>query len=228
MNFSIAATTSRLLAPRHELSCSWLLWVCLIARLRERGRERDPRERRISSRLPKSRAARAHRRLRPLRRSRSAQPRHRHHPFRRQAFRQALGDLPLTRRDHRGRRPCSSRRIGTKRIRPSASHGHAGGPSWVDLARFRAPAGAARGHRHLPLSGRPSLAHRSARAAPDLFSHRTLRTAMNAYTSADTTAPPRQAGDGQWNRAQPRGSGGNVTRIQDRAQRGRRHRHRPA
>jgi hypothetical protein len=39
MNFSIAATISRLLAPRHELSCSWLLWARLIARLRERGRD---------------------------------------------------------------------------------------------------------------------------------------------------------------------------------------------
>jgi hypothetical protein len=38
MSFSIAATISRLLAPRHELSCSWLLWGRLIARLRERGR----------------------------------------------------------------------------------------------------------------------------------------------------------------------------------------------
>lgn len=37
MSFSIAATISRLLAPRHELSCSWLLWRRLTARLRERG-----------------------------------------------------------------------------------------------------------------------------------------------------------------------------------------------
>ena len=39
MNFSIAATIGRLLAPRHELSCSCLLWGRLIARLRERGRD---------------------------------------------------------------------------------------------------------------------------------------------------------------------------------------------
>ena len=26
MNFSIAETIRRLLAPRHELSCSWFLW----------------------------------------------------------------------------------------------------------------------------------------------------------------------------------------------------------
>ena len=38
MSFSIAATISRLLAPRHELSCSWLLWRRLTAKLRERGR----------------------------------------------------------------------------------------------------------------------------------------------------------------------------------------------
>jgi len=38
MSFSIAATISRLLAPRHELSCSWFLWRRLTARLRERGR----------------------------------------------------------------------------------------------------------------------------------------------------------------------------------------------
>ena len=38
MSFSIAATIGRLLAPRHELSCSWLLWARLIARLRDRGR----------------------------------------------------------------------------------------------------------------------------------------------------------------------------------------------
>lgn len=38
MNFSIAETIRRLLAPRHELSCSWLLWRRLIAALRERGR----------------------------------------------------------------------------------------------------------------------------------------------------------------------------------------------
>jgi hypothetical protein len=38
MNFSIAAITCRLLAPRHELSCSWWLWRRLLAKLRERGR----------------------------------------------------------------------------------------------------------------------------------------------------------------------------------------------
>ena len=38
MNFSIAAVTCRLLAPRHELSCSWWLWRRLLAKLRERGR----------------------------------------------------------------------------------------------------------------------------------------------------------------------------------------------
>jgi hypothetical protein len=37
MNFSLAATINRLLAPRHELSCSWLVWRRLVARLRERG-----------------------------------------------------------------------------------------------------------------------------------------------------------------------------------------------
>lgn len=38
MSFCIAQTINRLLAPRHELSCSWLLWRRLIRRLRERGR----------------------------------------------------------------------------------------------------------------------------------------------------------------------------------------------
>ena len=38
MNFSIAATIARLLAPRHEVSCSWFLWQRLCARLRQRGR----------------------------------------------------------------------------------------------------------------------------------------------------------------------------------------------
>ena len=37
MNFSIAKTIRRLLAPRHELSCSWFLWRRLLIRLRERG-----------------------------------------------------------------------------------------------------------------------------------------------------------------------------------------------
>jgi proteasome lid subunit RPN8/RPN11 len=38
MNFSIAETIHRLCAPEHELSCSWLLWHCLLADLRKRGR----------------------------------------------------------------------------------------------------------------------------------------------------------------------------------------------
>ena len=38
MSFSIAPTINRLLAPRHELSCSWLLWRRLTFALRERGR----------------------------------------------------------------------------------------------------------------------------------------------------------------------------------------------
>jgi hypothetical protein len=38
MNFSIAQIIRRLLAPRHELSCSWFLWRRLVAGLRERGR----------------------------------------------------------------------------------------------------------------------------------------------------------------------------------------------
>ena len=38
MNFSIAAIINRLLAPQHELSCSWFLWRRLTARLRQRGR----------------------------------------------------------------------------------------------------------------------------------------------------------------------------------------------
>ena len=40
MNFSIAATIRRLLAPQHELSISWLLWPRLCAALRQRGRRR--------------------------------------------------------------------------------------------------------------------------------------------------------------------------------------------
>jgi hypothetical protein len=40
MNFSIAEIISRLLAPRHELSCSWRVWRRLLAGLRERGRGR--------------------------------------------------------------------------------------------------------------------------------------------------------------------------------------------
>ncbi|MDN3568557.1 hypothetical protein QWZ14_29625 [Paeniroseomonas aquatica] len=41
MNFSIAETMRRLFAPRHELSCSWILWRRLQASLRERGRNRS-------------------------------------------------------------------------------------------------------------------------------------------------------------------------------------------
>ncbi len=38
MNFFNLATIRRLFAPRHELSCSWLLWLRLCRKLRERGR----------------------------------------------------------------------------------------------------------------------------------------------------------------------------------------------
>ena len=38
MSFSIAETTRRLWAPRHELSCSWWLWHDLVCTLRARGR----------------------------------------------------------------------------------------------------------------------------------------------------------------------------------------------
>jgi hypothetical protein len=38
MNFSIARIIRRLWSPRHELSCSWLLWQRLLAGLRARGR----------------------------------------------------------------------------------------------------------------------------------------------------------------------------------------------
>ena len=37
MTSSPARITRRLLGPRHELSCSWILWRRLIASLRERG-----------------------------------------------------------------------------------------------------------------------------------------------------------------------------------------------
>lgn len=37
MNFSIARIIRRLWSPQHEISCSWLLWQRLVARLRERG-----------------------------------------------------------------------------------------------------------------------------------------------------------------------------------------------
>ena len=40
MNFCIVETTRRVLAPRHELSCSWFLWRRLCCKLRERGRNR--------------------------------------------------------------------------------------------------------------------------------------------------------------------------------------------
>jgi hypothetical protein len=40
MNFSIAKIISGILAPRHELSCSWRLWQRLLKGLRERGRNR--------------------------------------------------------------------------------------------------------------------------------------------------------------------------------------------
>jgi hypothetical protein len=39
MSFSIAVIINRLFAPRHELSCSWLLWRRLIGKLRERGQD---------------------------------------------------------------------------------------------------------------------------------------------------------------------------------------------
>lgn len=38
MNFFNPVTIRRRLAPQHELSCSWLLWRHLKAKLRERGR----------------------------------------------------------------------------------------------------------------------------------------------------------------------------------------------
>ncbi|RWA68009.1 hypothetical protein [Mesorhizobium sp.] len=37
MNFFNLATIRRLFAPRHELSCSWLVWLRLRQKLRERG-----------------------------------------------------------------------------------------------------------------------------------------------------------------------------------------------
>lgn len=40
MNFSIAKIIRRVVAPRHELSCSWRLWRRLLKDLRERGRNR--------------------------------------------------------------------------------------------------------------------------------------------------------------------------------------------
>ena len=41
MNFSTAETMRRLLAPQHELSCSWILWQRLLRNLRERGRRKS-------------------------------------------------------------------------------------------------------------------------------------------------------------------------------------------
>ena len=52
MNFSIAAIISRLLAPRHELSCSWFLWRRLTATPARARPRREPRERRVPARLP--------------------------------------------------------------------------------------------------------------------------------------------------------------------------------
>ncbi len=40
MNYSILATIRRLLAPQHRLSCSWLLWLRLNSKLRQRGLNR--------------------------------------------------------------------------------------------------------------------------------------------------------------------------------------------
>lgn len=40
MAYFIVPTISRLVAPRHELSCSWLTWRRLCRRLRERGQHR--------------------------------------------------------------------------------------------------------------------------------------------------------------------------------------------
>ena len=65
MNFSIAAIICRLLAPRHELSCSWWLWRRLLAKLRERGRC-DARERRVPARRQGRCRPPAHRRFRAL------------------------------------------------------------------------------------------------------------------------------------------------------------------
>ena len=41
MNFFIVQTIRRLLAPRHELSCSWFMWRRLCRQLRERGLDRS-------------------------------------------------------------------------------------------------------------------------------------------------------------------------------------------
>lgn len=39
MNFFIAETMCRLVAPNHELSCSWFVWRRVLAGLRQRGRD---------------------------------------------------------------------------------------------------------------------------------------------------------------------------------------------
>lgn len=41
MNFSIAEVTRHLLASKQELSCSWVLWHCLLRNLRKRGYRRS-------------------------------------------------------------------------------------------------------------------------------------------------------------------------------------------
>lgn len=41
MNFSIAATMRRLLAPQHKLSCPWIVWNRVMAGLRARGLDRS-------------------------------------------------------------------------------------------------------------------------------------------------------------------------------------------
>ena len=41
MDFSIVEIMRRLLAPQHELSCSWFLWRYLLTNLRERGRRQS-------------------------------------------------------------------------------------------------------------------------------------------------------------------------------------------
>ena len=41
MNLLIAETMRRLLAPKHELSCSWFVWHRLLRNLRKRGRRKS-------------------------------------------------------------------------------------------------------------------------------------------------------------------------------------------
>lgn len=41
MNFSIVETICRLLAPKHELSCSWFVWYRLLRNLRKRGHRKS-------------------------------------------------------------------------------------------------------------------------------------------------------------------------------------------